>query len=387
MKIGILSPFYKNYNYGGKLQAYALVEILKKKGYQSEQIQYEGHSIKRKKSLCKKIIQIKDSNSRHVIYEKILGKILRNLYPKMSLRKTSFNDFDEKICHSKTVYTDENIQNANHEYDIFICGSDQIWNPSLLKKAYLLEFTDKYKFSYAASISNEIDDLSKELFQNALISFDAISVREKQSSESIRNLINKKIELVADPTLLLDRNDWDEICSNKQYPEPYIFCYFLGYGKKMRKNATKLAKSLNMPIKTFPHLLGIQKRFYWNDLNFGDEPIYDAGPEEFINLIKHADYVLTDSFHATVISLIYQKQFITFSRIGYSKMSSRINDLLNLFDLNNHHLPFDIEYKKLYEVLKDKIMYQSNYPKLDNLIVFSKNYLIQNIEKAMEKTR
>ena len=132
-----------------------------------------------------------------------------------------------------------------------------------------------------------------------------------------------------DPTLLLSREEWDEVCSDRKIDRDYVFCYFLGENKKERKIAKEFAKKHNLKLVTIPHAAG---GINLVDRKFGDEKIYDASPQDFISLIKNAKYVFTDSFHAVVFSNIYQKQYFVFNRNKSGQMSSRITDITELFN-------------------------------------------------------
>lgn len=385
MRIGILSPFYNNYNYGGKLQAFALTYFLNEKGYGAKQIQYYQSSKKNKQSKTNKLIKLFSSyDYRHAMMQKILGKLLKATKVQIKKRNTFFNEFDNLIPHSKQVYNDQTLVESCDDFDVFVCGSDQVWNPALFKKGYFLQFVPEniYKFSYAASIANQLDSGWKNIYKELLKNFDAISVRESKGKEDIEDLVNIPVEVVADPTLLLSRKDWDKISAKRLIDEPYMFCYFLGYGSKTRKIAKKYAKEHQLKIVTLPHLLGNSGRFYAQDISFGDVKLYDVGPAEFISLIKHADFVMTDSFHANVMSLIYNRQFMVFNRIGFSKMGSRLEHLLSLFDLQDRWVDYNSSFKEIRKKYNTVINYQDKYEKYDELKQKSIDYLLGNLKKA-----
>lgn len=370
IKIGILSPFYNNYNYGGKLQAFALTYFLNENGYYAKQIQYHQSSKKNKQSKINKFFKLFQSDDyRHAMMQKIIAKFLKDTKKQIKIRNNYFNQFDKLIPHTKEVYNDKTLVDTCDDFDVFVCGSDQVWNPTLFKKGYFLQFVskDKYRFSYAASIANQLDDEWQSRFKELLKDFNAISVRESNGKESIENLVDIPVEVVADPTLLLSRKDWDRISAKRLIDEPYMFCYFLGYGSKTRKIAKKYAKEHRLKIVTLPHLLANSGRFYAQDIRFGDIKLYDVGPAEFVSLIKHADYVMTDSFHANVMSLIYNRQFLVFNRIGFSKMGSRLENLLSLFDLQDRWVDYNSSFKEIRKKYNSIIKYQNKYDKFDEL--------------------
>ena len=130
-----------------------------------------------------------------------------------------------------------------------------------------------------------------------------------------------------DPTLLLDREDWDRVCASRVVNDDYLFCYFLGDNKRERRLALKFARQENLKVVSVP-LTGAK---IYSDLKYGDIVLLAASPEEFISLIKHARYIFTDSFHAVVFSKIYERQYFVFNRDKKESMNSRIYDITKLF--------------------------------------------------------
>lgn len=388
LKVGILSPFYNNYNYGGKLQAYALTKILNDMGYDAEQISYSQSTEKKSNTLEKKVIKaVKSSDYRNAIIQKIYGKILHKEKTDLKMRKEAFDKFDQFIPHTSEIYNDQTIVNTLKDYDTYICGSDQIWNPDLYKKSYYLEFVtpNKYKFSYAASIAKVLAEKEYQNYKTRLKGLDDISVREKESQLILEKIIDRPVSLAVDPTLLLTKENWEEIIEGTDFTEKYIFCYFLGYNSKMRINAKKIAKELNAKIVTLPHLLGISGRFYPCDEKFGDEKLYNISPAQFLALVKGAQIVLTDSFHATVFSIVFQKQFIVFERIGFRGMNSRLTDLLNIFEMEDRLCNCNLKFEKLKELVEHKIIYGGNYEKFEFCKKKSLDYIYENMKKAEKR--
>ena len=164
---------------------------------------------------------------------------------------------------------------------------------------------------------------------------DDISVRELSGVNIVKEISGKNAEIVLDPTLLLTRKEWDNLDKrNRMIEEKYIFCYFMAKGQKKRKFAEKLKEKTGYKIVVLKHL----DEFIPEDENFGDYAPYDIGPIEFINLIKHAEYVCTDSFHGTVFSIINHKDFFTFNRYEKEVQEStntRLVSLLKLLGLEN----------------------------------------------------
>lgn len=329
-KIGIITHYYNTTNFGGALQAYALCSCLNKRDFSAEQISYKHTKVKQPESFFDKI-------KRHGLGS-LLGKIKSKINNKINQKEAirikeakhaSFEHFlNETVPHSKNVCTNEDIQGSTGKYDCFITGSDQVWNG--YNPAYFLDFvpSSKKKISYSASIGREyITDEQKEIFKNSLKDYDAVSVREPSSISLIDDLSPVPVVSTLDPTLLLEREDWDKVSSKRLIEEDYVFCYFLGDYKKTRKIANEFAKKHGLKIACIPYTAGI----VLSDKKIGDYRLIDASPEDFISLIKHAKYVFTDSFHAVVFSHIYGKEFFVFNRDKRALMSGRIKDITSLF--------------------------------------------------------
>lgn len=267
-----------------------------------------------------------------IVYYKINNQTKKLFTYKLRYRYKTVSNFRNSIPHSKKVYNANTIEEAVKEYDAFITGSDQVWNPKWYYPAYMLSFVPKDipKISYAASLSvNELSEGQKLRFKKDLIDYKAISVREKNATELLENIAPVPVEWVLDPTLLLSKEEWEEICSDRIIECDYIFCYFLGHDKAQRRLVKEFARKNKLKIVTLPYLVG---GFNKSDVFFGNEKLYDVSPPDFISLIKHAKYVFTDSFHATVFSCIYDRSFFVFGRMGFDGMSSRIDSLLEMFD-------------------------------------------------------
>lgn len=327
-KVGIITKYYNNRNYGGLLQAYALVKTVSRLGYEVEQICWK-HLWKNGTKLKKKRV-FKVKRIFHYIKRIFYITLEKRLKNKVALRNSAFTEFQEKIPHSTVVYERYNIKDSVKVYDAFITGSDQVWNMEWYNQEYFLDFVPEGvgKVSYAASMPNvNMSDEKKNLVKNYLESFNNISVREEESSLFLTQLTGREVHWVIDPTLLLEGNDWDEICDKRIMEGDYIFCYFLGKDKNMRKIAKKFSRKTGMKIVTLPHLTGICDA----DIFFGDVKLYDLSPEKFISLIKYAQYVITDSFHAVVFSNIYKTKYYVFNRTDASEMTTRITSILSLF--------------------------------------------------------
>lgn len=338
-KVGILSTYHANYNFGGLLQAYALPKVLKEHfGIEAKQINYipTAREIKAKEDNKKGIVQY--------LYKRIynLGIIFFDKVNKSNLkyRKQAFDSFINEIPHDETPYDYYTINESLNRYGVFICGGDQIWNDCKEDQnieVYTLQFVPSAvkKISYAPSMAVlEASPSFKKVMSNGLNALDAVSVREKKSLSILQQLTDKNIEVVVDPVLLMTADEWIRSARETKNKGKYILCYLLGDSTQQREALTRVAKKLHLPILTFPHIfLNVVRKC---DLFFGDIRDYSSGPREFIELIKNAEMVITDSFHACVFSMIFKTPFAVFERnkIGENgNMNSRIYDFLEEYHL------------------------------------------------------
>lgn len=370
--IAIITYYYKSINYGGVLQSYALQYYIKKlnKDNNVEQISYNYLS----NNISKDIHFSIKRNIKNLIKDFINIYINRVL----NIRYYKFEKFRNDITHSEIVYTDDTINLISNSYDVYVTGSDQVWNTLWYHSAFFLDFVDvpQKKVSYAASIGNTcITDTEKKIFENNLKNFKAISVREKDSIELLKAFYDKNIEFVLDPTLLMDISDWNSILPEFKNKKKYVFSYFIGDEIHVRKIAKKFAKSKGLILINLPHAAG----FNISDLNFGDKKMFDAGPLDFVNLIKNAEYIFTDSFHACVFSIIYEKNFYVYPRSGKKAMGNRIYSLLKLFDCIEYFCDTDEKKNLHYLNTIDKAEIKINKTKYIDLKNISTNFIVNNI--------
>lgn len=379
-QIGIITHYYGSKNYGGVLQSYALCQFLKNQGFDAEQIQFDkdkGESIKRRLG---KAYRYTLSIPRRIKY--------RRLYKEIRGREVKFAAFrDGAICHSKEVFTQDSLNRLAKEYQLYITGSDQVWHPNAVCDAYLLDFGIEgiKKMSYAASIAK--DTLSAEesgRYKKAFKDYAAISVREKSAVELLRPITPVEIQWVVDPVFLLRREEWKSLVGSKCDSERYALCYFLGNDSTERKIAKEYAKCKNLKLKVMPFLNG---EISEDDLDYGDERIINASPNEFVQLIQNAEIVFTDSFHATAFSLLFERQFYVFERSFQSSMGSRIESLTELFSVQDHYcnIPNRTTFDYIYETAS--IDYSKEFTVFETMRKSSISYLLSNINKILEEVK
>lgn len=381
--IGIITLYHNSTNYGGNLQAYALYKYLENKGAEAEQISYKKVSdgtIRGKLFLMFEngfVSGIKGlANSLKVRHEYVLAD-----KKDRDIRWNSFQRFSkELIRHSDKVYDQNTIYECLDDYDMFITGSDQVWNMRWYDSVYFLGFVDgnkKKKVSYAASFSmKKLTDAQKEIVSNNLRDYEAISVREKDAVSLLDGLSDKSVTYVVDPTLLLNENDWNDVCGERVVKENYVFGYFLGSNTEMIKRAKEFVKKRNLTFVMIPFAAG---KYHTKAEHLADAGIVDASPEKFLSLIKYADYVFTDSFHAVVFSFIFKKQFFVFNRDKKGSMNSRITSLTDMFDLQERFCATkEQETIEYIEGLKE-IDYNIEFPKFKECRERSYEFIRKNI--------
>ena len=367
-KIGILSLYHDNYNMGGLLQAYALTYLLNKLDADAEQISldykiYYSAGIKRTLKKIKKSVQPLLINRR------------------FQSRISNFSRFMNSINHSRGC---QELSSICNNYDKIVVGSDQVWGEWLPDEAlnlFLLgvDNFDGVRYSYAASIgADEISEKGKEFYINNLSRFKTVSVRERGAQLALQ-----KIGIVArvdvDPTILLSTAEWNLVSKNVHKPEEYIFCYFLGKEKKYREVASEIASKLSLPIVTMPYVSHNKSEEY--DEGFGDYQDFESGPEGFIDLIKHAKVVLTDSFHATVFATKYHINFFSLARIidGDSSSNGRLVDYLSMINMLDRFVsPIEL-LDKVCEITVDYSLFDEC---LKPYIECGKEYLMSIVEDS-----
>lgn len=320
MRVGIVTHFLGSRNYGGVLQAYALAQKLNLLGYDAQQIKYRFRfeNLKSEKAFKNRI-------------KRILAFLKQTKHKNQGSggAKDAFGRWvEENIPQSKERYTYFDVKRSVPLYDAFITGSDQVFNYSWYDKNFFLDFVPKgkCKLSYSASMGHsEIDDYQKKVFKKHFKSFDGISVRESDMISLLKDTAPVEIHQTVDPVLLLSREEWDKVASDPIINEPYLLCYFLGgnraHIKLVKEYAAKKGLKIVLPATYNGKLAGYKEIL-------GDCEIVSATPGGFVSLIKHAEIVLTDSFHASAFSGIYQKKLLVFPR-GQEKISSR---LISLFE-------------------------------------------------------
>ena len=238
------------------------------------------------------------------------------------------------------------------------------------------------KFSYSSSFGQSyIMNHQKKKVAEFLNKMDAIGVREVRGADIVKELTGRNATVVVDPTLLLSKSEWNDIIRDSQIniEKPYILCYMLGPRKDNREAVTKLGKMLGLEVLTFNHMDWYEPA----DENFGDINNYTCDCLDFVKLLSNAEYVVTDSFHCSVFSILFHKRFLTFYRLNPSDKKSshsRIESLLGLMGIENHAVKDIGNVKALYDTIRTEIDWNHVDENLDKLKKSSMDFLIKSIE-------
>ena len=355
-KIGILT-FQRTTNYGAQLQSYALQEYLK--NYKNLQIQVINYKNKK----IEKMEKYPKFSEQHE-----LKQVIKCLLTKSKLKKRweNFEKFRDEYINLTKEYTGQDLENTTNIYDYFLVGSDQVWNMDLTGNDfnYMLDFlkNDKKKYAYAASIGNDTISEKKlnEIIQK-LENFQLINVREETAKELLEKCGIKNVNVVMDPVFLMSKNEWISKLNLTPKKGNYIFVYMINKHNENIKKIKKYAKKKHLKI------------VYINNNVFntsGVRNLKSASPKEFLEYLYGAKYIVTGSFHAVSLSLIFNKNFCYILN-NEKKRNSRITDMIKRLEIGDRGISDEDEIK----------IPNINYTKINKLI----NKEITKSKKILEK--
>lgn len=339
MKLAIVT-FHRANNYGAVLQCYALNRAMLNKGIDCEVLDYApGYFTRMYRVLPKKTLTKRGIKT--LLCHVLLRKMLK-------ARNEKFADFVScrlKLS-AKTFDTPDEADLTG--YDAVITGSDQVWNPTAAEfdRIFFLYgkgFENLKKYSYAASFGlDKLPEHLTEEYQNRLNDYCRISVREKSAVPIVEALTGKAPVVSCDPTFLLSADDWKALAGEKPLvPGDYIFLYYVKQPKEIRAYAKKLAAQTKCRVICtscyFTKVPGTLYRYMGGkaDAEDGFETMNAVSPDEFLNLILHAKYVLCSSFHGTVFSILFEKRFLSQTVWGDGSKNDRVENLLALAGLSH----------------------------------------------------
>jgi len=360
MKIGILT-FHHTTNYGATLQAYALWKIIKHQGHEVEIIDYRPD--KAVKLYLKEIQPIK-INRRHKRLD-FNSRALGNLVKSWKMR--NFLVSQMKLS-PKKYSTGEALKKFDFDYDLVICGSDQVWSLDSFRgfdPSFYLDFIDDQancrKISYAASFGKTKElGKYKEVICKLISRFDVISVRETNSIQLLQQECNQQAEKVLDPTFLIE---YSEILSFPQVEEKYILIYAASMTLEQQNFVRSIAKQKKMKIISvgFPSKIA-------------DKNLIGVSPEEWLGYFSKASYIVTHLYHGTIFAIIFKKNFTVFAS---EARSDKIKDLLENIGLENRLLS-EAELDSVQDYFLP-IDYTDVYERLSTEVDKSKAYLFKAI--------
>ncbi|MEF2549544.1 polysaccharide pyruvyl transferase family protein [Aurantimonas sp. E1-2-R+4] len=319
-------------NYGAALQAFALKMTI-------------GHFAD---------IDVINYHNPHVSREMQLVRSARNLRQLMGTGKDllrlrsrrralqRFRDFQAEVLKLSPPMTSEELtQRGDDGRDAYICGSDQIWNPSCvsadgaLDPVYFLDFADRArKIAYAASVGHyKFNSVEQEKVRELLCGFSALSVREADAVEIVQPLVHRMVHHTLDPTLLIDRAGWEDLLASSgnaaetRFRDPYIFVYSVPKSKLIAPAVSHFARSLRSSVVSFE-----PDPFFRVE---SSAVVNDGGPLEFLTLLSKARFVVTDSFHGVCFSILMNRPFVA---VSPGIHSNRIVDLLTRLGLMDRYV-------------------------------------------------
>lgn len=356
-RIGIIT-YHSAINYGAALQTYALNKYINSLGYNCETINYT----------CKKINQsYKLINFKQKSLKSFVNSIIN--IPSNMVKKAKFKRFvKENVNISRKKYNFKNIKQANENYNIFITGSDQVWNLELNNDYnYFLNFVNKNnnKNSYAASFGNiNVLKENKNKIKKILDNYKCVSVREKSTINDIKEHCNLQAKHVLDPTFLLTKEEWEKLIDKKDHKDKYILLYVL-HEESAYYIAEKLGKKTGLKV----YIITESRR-----RRIEGKYIRNSGPKEFISLISNSEYVVTDSFHGTALSIIFKKNLKVVLKTKMKYFNERLTSIINTLNLEECIVNSETSDEKLIQ----NIDYSKTQPILDDCINNSKK-IVDNI--------
>lgn len=347
-RVGILTLYYKTYNFGAQLQACSLQKTIEELGYECEQIRFIW-------------------SKEETIYN----------YANASINQKAFVKFSNSIRHSEKIYDVSNISECLKDYDVFVVGSDQIWGvensmPLMNLPVMTLSFVtdDKVKVAYAASFgSTAPSSRIEEILRGELHNFDAVSVREKTAEEYLTEMTDNKIETVLDPVFLRERTEWENLSNLTKEKNQYIFYYTVSANSRQDAIVEGVSNSFGYEIRRLGYISGEQ-----------------IGPEEFIEWIKNAEYVVTDSFHASVLSVLFHKQFVVLpvDHVPTNRSrNARLQNMLELFQLNDRYVEYVQDVTGIVKQITVKLMEEIPYHLIDIILEENRKKSIDFLKQAL----
>lgn len=367
-KVGILT-WHDPTNCGSTLQAYALHLYLRNQGIDARIIRYvpqwcRGDYMQMPLSKLSRKRQLKRfaKNCLLPFYYHLTSRVQKKINP--------FFPFYYHYCKMTSACTEDNIAKVCKPFTTIISGSDQVWNPCFIDPIFLQNFAvnNINKISYAASLGGKkMPEELANLYKSCLSSFRANSVRENDGRDMLKSIgVNSEVHI--DPTLLIDAAHYRSISRSIPHTKkPFAFCYFLPTDRDYKLQVQEYVKRHNMEAVGFSANI---EDYSWM------QSVGDMGPREFLWLIDNADIVFTNSYHATILSLIHHTPFFTFMRFANNDIkcqNSRLEQLNTYFDIADYYVEDSIPDRPIYPFSH----FDENLPALQK---DAREYLLANIK-------
>ena len=379
-----IATWYKSLNYGTCLQAYGLYHFLKNRGYNCLMLdRCRYFSIYNPFDwivIIEKLIKHWKLKKNYNSEEEKINVLKEKYNIEFNRRDKLINEFIDKSYIFTNLKRKSDYKKLVNKCDVFITGSDQIWNPSHFSRDYLLNFvsSNKKKIAYSSSFGvKNITGYYVRIYRKFLSKFDYIGVREIDGANIVEILTNKKATVVLDPTMLLKKEDWKsliekaKISDKMKEKKEYILCYFVGNTVNYWNAVEKIKKQFNKNIVIIPYNADSYKQKGLVNI--------ETGPNEFLWLIENCSFLCTDSFHATVFANIFNKNYCVFKRFkdtDRASQNSRLETLLDMFNLRERLV--DVS-DNLDDIIKNDIKWEHVNKILDKKREESINFLINAI--------
>lgn len=358
-RIGLITTSHA-INYGAVLQAFSLKKAIEENTCSKvDIINYGGDEKVFGRKLYRENTCIKDVLINSLCFMKI--KYKRNRKKLISL----FDDFKIEYLgiNENLIKSEEELKKID-AYDTYVCGSDQVWNVKLFNDdVFFLSFVkDKYrKVAFAVSISDHLSIEEKQSIVSKVKDFKAISIREKEDAEELALLLNRKVENIMDPVFLHSRLQWENLLQikNNNECEAYIFVFFISHSKTDQRIVNKIRKNRKVKVLNLHPIEYIK----------GDEILRVCSPQEFVKLIRNSTAVITDSFHCTAFSIIFNKEFYNIKR------ATRNNRIENLY----YKLGIDSRFINEDGIALKEIEYERVNKLIENEAKLGIDYIVKNI--------
>lgn len=368
MKIGTVT-FHCSANFGAVLQSIALVEKLREMGHDARILDYRPEY---RPSIYKPItVPLYKGSIKHFLYR---------IYsiPTSYKAKKEFLKFNKKHMKmwEQVYFLDKDIENQLPELDVIITGSDQVWNPERLgavDKVYFLAFGSKdiRRISYAPSFGTpKVDERYWDEISTYIKKLDAVSIREREGKDHIKELTGIEAEHVLDPVFLLKKERWVKFLDDKAIGcEPFLLLYARERSRLLSETARKIAREKGLKIVNISKIM--------MGLNKYDKNLFGIGPGHFLELFKKAEVVCTNSFHGTAFSIIFEKPFVV---TPHRTKNTRIESVLDILDLSAQQIR---DVSQLNKISSDELIYY-NVDRVSSLLNAERGKSINFLSDALK---